>query len=224
MLSHCVESLTKCHVGGVELALPLSVQLLTYQPPFSVCIVRAPVALLTLTLSAPCAVYPCAVCSLCGLPLRCLPLAWSTLALSAPHAVYPRAVCPLCGLPLHCLPLMWSTLALSPSCCHPRVVCPRAAHPCTVCSCAVCPSHCSPSRSHPCAVCPLRCLPSHCLPLALSALTLLTLVLSALMLSAPLLFWHHSQVFLSATCVRYSIFRPCFSALSLAPWTLPFLV
>ena len=40
----------------------------------------------------------------------------------------------------------------------------------------------------------------------------------------PFRLWRCSRTFLSTTCVRYSIFRLCFSALSLAPWTLPLLV
>ena len=40
----------------------------------------------------------------------------------------------------------------------------------------------------------------------------------------PFRLWHCSQTFLSTTCARYSVFRLCFSALSLAPWTLPLLV
>ena len=46
----------------------------------------------------------------------------------------------------------------------------------------------------------------------------------SLHLQLPFRLWHSSRTFLSTTCAGYSIFRLCFSALSLAPWTLPLLV
>ena len=40
----------------------------------------------------------------------------------------------------------------------------------------------------------------------------------------PFRLWRCSRTFPSTTCACYSIFRLCFSVLSLAPWTLPLLV
>ena len=40
----------------------------------------------------------------------------------------------------------------------------------------------------------------------------------------PFRLWCCSRTLLSTTCAHYSVFRLCFSALSLAPWTLPLLV
>ena len=68
------------NLGAMELALLLSVQLLTYQPLFSTRIAQAPVMLLTLVQSA------LVLLTLAWLPSRCLPLALSALVLSAPFA------------------------------------------------------------------------------------------------------------------------------------------
>ena len=98
----------------------------------------------------------------------------------------------------------------------------------------------APAPTAPCLCCLLsRCLLSHCL-LSRCLLSLLLLPAPAphapapapcsllllsrscsLCLQLPFRLWHCSQTFPSTTCARYSTFRLCFSALSLAPWTLP---
>ena len=138
MLSRCATEdscILKC-LGDVELALLLSAQLLTYQPLFSVCIARAPVALLTLARS-----------SLCSLPLCCSP-SHGHLAQSAPRAVWPLCSLPSCSLPLRCSPSRWLPLHGLPSRCSPSHCSPLRSQP-LCCS----PSCCSPSCYRPHAVC-----------------------------------------------------------------------
>ena len=106
---------------------------------------------------------------------------------------------------------------------------PRA--PCSSCLCSplllFAPALCS---------CSLLLLPLLLLPLLL-LLTLLPLLPAlrsclhcllsrscSLRSQLPFRLWRCSQTFPSTTCARYSIFRLCFSALSLVPWTLPLLV
>ena len=99
MLSRCATEdsrILKC-LGDVELALLLSTQLLTYQPLFSMCIARAPVALLTLAQSTlvllALMLLALALSPSCCLPSRC-----------HPHAACPRAVTLMPSAPV--LPLL----------------------------------------------------------------------------------------------------------------------
>ena len=75
---------------------------------------------------------------------------------------------------------------------------PHACAPCSSCLCSplLTRAPCSPCSSRSCSLC----------------------------LQLPFRLWCCSRTFLSTMCARYSIFRLCFSALSLAPWTLPLLV
>ena len=123
---------------------------------------------------------------------------------------------------------------------------PHTPAPCSCSSCSpllilmlVLPAPCSCSHCSLLALLALA-LPaphSHCSLLLLLALLLLALLLLALLLlvlllsrscslhsQLPFRLWRCSRTFPSTTCVHYSIFRLCFSALSLAPWTLLFLV
>ena len=120
MLSRCATEdscILKC-LGDVELALPLSAQLLTYyQPLFSACIARAPVVLLTLAWST------LMLLALTRSPLHCLPLTLSALTLLA------LALLPSHCLPSHCLPSRCCPHAVCPLHCRPRAVCPCAPAP-----------------------------------------------------------------------------------------------
>ena len=118
---------------------------------------------------------------------------------------------------------------------------PRAPRSSCLCSPLLAPaptarSHAARSR----AACSSLTLPALSAPAPCSLLLLLTLLpllpalcscsrcsLSrscSLRLQLPFRLWRCSRTFPSTTCVRYSVFRLCFSALSLAPWTLPLLV
>ena len=83
---------------------------------------------------------------------------------------------------------------------------PHARAPCSSLTLPALPAP-APCSSRSCSL-RSRCLLSHC-----SLRSLL-----------PFRLWHCSRTFPSTTCARYSVFRLCFSALSLAPWTIPFLV
>ena len=120
-----------------------------------------------------------------------------TLVLPAPHARAPRSSCSCSLLLMLVLPAP-HTCAPHSSLALPALSAPApcSSHSCSSCSCSSCSCSSCSCSSHSCSLCS--------------------------QLSFRL--WHCSQTFLSTTCVRYSIFRLCFSALSLAPWTLPLLV
>ena len=118
---------------------------------------------------------------------------------AAPHTPAPCS-CSHCSL----LALLALVLPAPHSCCLPSLLLLPAPCSCSSCSCPcsllftpACAAH---SRAHA--------------PFARSSLRS----------QLPFRLWRCSQTFLSTTCARYSIFRLCFSALSLAPWTLPLLV
>ena len=111
---------------------------------------------------------------------------------------------------------------------------------CSLCSCSSC--LCSPLLTRaPCSPCSSLVLPALPAPHSCSLLSLLLVLAlpalpapcaharapfarSSLRSQLPFRLWRCSWTFPSTTCARYSIFRPCFSALSLAPWTLLLLV
>ena len=104
---------------------------------------------------------------------------------------------------------------------------PRSSRLCSLLLLPLLPACAARSR----AACSSLTLPALSAPAPCSLLLLLMLLLllpalhSCLRCSQlPFRLWRCSRTFLSTTCVCYSIFRLCFSALSLAPWTLPFLI
>ena len=92
---------------------------------------------------------------------------------------------------------------------------PRA--PCSSCSLLFAPAPCSCSlRSCSSRLCSLLLTRAPCSPCSSRS--------CSLHLQLPFRLWCCSRTFPSTMCARYSIFRLCFSALSLAPWTLLLLV
>ena len=131
------------------------------------------------------------------------------------------------------------------------IVCTHRAAPCSSCLCSSAPcapcSLCSllftpaPFAPAPCS-CSLFLTRAPCSPCSSRSHSLLSLLLalalpvlpaphahapftrSSLHSQLPFRLWCCSRTFPSIMCAHYYIFRLCFSALSLAPWTIPFLV
>ena len=104
---------------------------------------------------------------------------------------------------------------------------PRSSHLCScslrsrsshLCSPLLTRAPCSPCSSCSCSLhsCSLLLTRAPCSPCSSC--------LCSLHSQLPFRLWRCSRTFPSTTCARYSVFRLCFSALSLAPWTLLLLV
>ena len=124
---------------------------------------------------------------------------------AAPHTPAPRAprsscLCSLLLAPAPTAPCLRCSLSRCLLLTHAA---------CSLCSCSSCSCSCS-----------LLFAPAR----AARSRTRAPFAHSSLCSQLPFRLWRCSRTFLSTTCARYSIFRLCFSALSLVPWTLPFLV